>query len=585
MQQTSTTSVLTNWVSITLRWLTLLVIALSLSFGSRFTLAVGIVLISAALWNVWLSVWLLLKQQRFAHKLVLIAVDMLTVYVLFAMSGTLGGGLGWTGILPIITASLMYGLLGAAAVIPINLVVQGLLSLLDGDLYTVGLFILTLLPIYLIAGAVFGFIGQRMLRIREQEARALVRTRLEAQRTERERSRVIYNLISTLSSSLNYQRVLETSLDLSASAMEKIDDRHDQLVSGVLLFVADESGGTYLQVGSARRFTQADLRLTLQGRQGAIGKAIDGGNPQLTRVISQDPELGMIVAMRVCQAVYIVPLRVGLDNYGVMVFGHPEEKYFTPERTEVLDIVGNQSVIAIQNARLYSDLEQEQERILEIQEDARNKLARDLHDGPTQSVAAIAMRVNFARRLIERNVKAAAEELYKVEDLARQTTKEIRHMLFTLRPLVLESQGLIPALESMADKMRDTYDQNVIVMADPHIVSQMEDNKQGVVFYITEEAVNNARKHAEASHIWVRLHPLEAGLAILEIEDDGGGFDLEDVDSDYEKRGSLGMINMRERAELVNGRVKIDSALGRGTRVSVIIPLNEDAIERVRRTL
>ena len=585
MQQTSTTSLLTNWVSITLRWLTLMGIALSLSFSSRFTLAVGIVLILAALWNVWLSVWLLLKQQRFAHKLVLIAVDMLTVYVLFAMSGTLGGGLGWTGILPLITASLMYGLLGAAAVVPINLVVQGLLSLLAGDLYTVGWYILTMLPIYLITGAVFGFIGQRMLRIRDEEARALVRTRLEAQRSERERSRVIYNLISTLSSSLNYQRVLETSLDLSASAIEKIDDVHDQMVSGVLLFVADESSGTYLQVGSARRFTQADLRLTLQGRQGAIGKAIDGGNPQLTRVISQDPELGMIVALRVCQTVYVVPLRVGLDNYGVMVFGHPEEKFFTPERTEVLDIVGNQSVIAIQNARLYSDLEQEKERILEIQEDARNKLARDLHDGPTQSVAAIAMRVNFARRLIDRNVKAAAEELYKVEELARQTTKEIRHMLFTLRPLVLESQGLIPALESMADKMRDTYEQNVIVMADPHIVSQMEDNKQGVVFYIAEEAVNNARKHAEASHIWVRLHPLEAGLAILEIEDDGGGFDLEDVDSDYEKRGSLGMVNMRERAELVNGRVKIDSALGRGTRVSVIIPLTEDAIERVRRTL
>src|SRR5512140_3158149 len=117
----------------------------------------------------------------------------------------------------------------------------------------------------------------------------------------------------------------------------------------------------------------------------------------------------------------------------------------------------------MQNARLYSDLEQEKERMLEIQEDARKKLARDLHDGPTQSVAAIAMRVNFARRLMERDAKAAAEELFKIEDLARHTTKEIRHMLFTLRPLILESSGLTAALEAMAEKMHETYSQNVLI--------------------------------------------------------------------------------------------------------------------------
>jgi signal transduction histidine kinase len=81
--------------------------------------------------------------------------------------------------------------------------------------------------------------------------------------------------------------------------------------------------------------------------------------------------------------------------------------------------------------------------MMDIQEEARKKIARDLHDGPTQSIAAIAMRVNFARRLMERDFKAASEELYKIEELARRTTKEIRHMLFTLRPLVLESQGLV----------------------------------------------------------------------------------------------------------------------------------------------
>jgi len=240
-------------------------------------------------------------------------------------------------------------------------------------------------------------------------------------------------------------------------------------------------------------------------------------------------------------------------------------------------------VVAIQNARLYHDLEQEKERMTEIQEEARKKLARDLHDGPTQSVAALAMRVNFARRLMDRDARAAAEELFKVEDLARRATKEIRHMLFTLRPLILESQGLVAALQSMAEKMKETYDQNVVIEANPEVVSQIEVGKQGVIFYIAEEAVNNARKHAQAAHIWVRLKEAGKDLALLEIEDDGVGFDLESVDATYDHRGSLGMVNMRERTELVNGVLQLDSAEGRGTRIRVIIPLTEDAADRIRR--
>jgi signal transduction histidine kinase len=195
------------------------------------------------------------------------------------------------------------------------------------------------------------------------------------------------------------------------------------------------------------------------------------------------------------------------------------------------------------------------------------------------------MRVNFARRLMERDPSAAAEELYKIEELARRTTKEIRHMLFTLRPLVLESQGLVPALESMADKMKETYNQNVIIQADPRVVEALEVGKQAVVFYIAEEAANNARKHAQAAHIWVRLKMLREGLSLLEIEDDGAGFSVSSVDSSYASRGSLGMVNMRERAELINGVLRLDSAEGRGTRVQVVIPLTEEAAERIRQTM
>jgi signal transduction histidine kinase len=195
------------------------------------------------------------------------------------------------------------------------------------------------------------------------------------------------------------------------------------------------------------------------------------------------------------------------------------------------------------------------------------------------------MRVNYARRLVSQNVDTAVAELVKIEELARRTTKEIRHMLFTLRPLVLESQGLIAALESMVDKMRETYDQNVIIEADPEIIPQLEMGKQGVIFYIAEEAVNNARKHAKAKHIWVRLKTSHSERVLLEIEDDGVGFNVDVLSKDYESRGSLGMVNLQERTEMVNGALQIESAEGQGTKITVIIPISEEAAERLRRGL
>jgi signal transduction histidine kinase len=325
------------------------------------------------------------------------------------------------------------------------------------------------------------------------------------------------------------------------------------------------------------------MRIVMPGTKGLIGKTIDEGVSRLAKDVGQDPELGRIVALRACQTAYCIPLSSGLETYGVLLFAHSDEDYFSSERREILDIIGAQAVVAMQNARLYRDLELEKERMTEIQEEARKKLARDLHDGPTQSVAALAMRVNFARRLIDRDARAAADELFKVEELARRTTKEIRHMLFTLRPLVLESQGLVAALVSMAEKVQETFDQKVIIEADPEIVSQLEIGKQGVIFYIVDEAVNNARKHAQASHIWVRLKQADLDVALVEIQDNGVGFNLESVDSNYDVRGSLGMVNMRERTELLNGVLQIESSEGKGTLIKILVPLTENAAERIRR--
>jgi len=154
-------------------------------------------------------------------------------------------------------------------------------------------------------------------------------------------------------------------------------------------------------------------------------------------------------------------------------------------------------------------------------------------------------------------------------------------MLFTLRPLILESQGLKAALQSMAEKMSETYAQHVAIDVDSDIIDELEMGKQGVIFYIVEEAVNNARKHAAAPNIWVRLKGLDNDLSLVEIQDNGVGFDVNAVTKSYDRRGSLGMINLRERTELVNGLLNVQSQPGKGTQIQVYVPLTEEAADRL----
>ena len=102
----------------------------------------------------------------------------------------------------------------------------------------------------------------------------------------------------------------------------------------------------------------------------------------------------------------------------------------------------------------------------------------------------------------------------------------------------------------------------------------LEKDAQGVIFYIIEEAIGNARKHAEANNVLIRLR-YSPGTFLVEIEDDGKGFDFDGVMDDYSTRGSLGMTNMHERTELVNGRISIESQLGKGTKITLRVPVRE----------
>jgi signal transduction histidine kinase len=575
------TPYLADWFAVSLRWMVLVGLIISLSLVGKLTSVPFVPLMLLLVWNILMSILagLCVRLKKY-HRQIVLAIDFLLAAIFFWAQGGLIGTVAWVGLIPILTGAVYFEMWGAFAMAVAFAAWQYMILgiLLKNALDTTVLFGI---GSTLVMGLISGVAGKYLMRRLRSERQTRMDADERIRRMENERLRAIYELTSTLTATLSYKRVLDSALDLGYTALNPMPDPdepvvEEKLVSAVFLFNGDE-----LTVGSARRFTNADMRVQLRGNDGILKRIFDTGEAILTRDVGYDPELSRIIALRSCSSAYCFPLRSGFNVYGAMLFAHPDSNYFSKERRGLLDIIGRQSVIAVQNARLYQDLVEEKERMIDVQEETRKKLARDLHDGPTQSVAAIAMRINLARRMMKKNVKGTEEELEKIEELAHRTTKEVRHMLFTLRPLILESQGLTAALEAMAEKMRETYGQNVLINVDEKVLEDMEMGKQGVIFYIIEEATNNARKHASAVHIWVRLRSFETGIALLEIEDDGVGFNVEAVHKSYDKRGSLGMVNLRERTELVNGLLNIDSAPGKGTRIQVYIPLTEEAADEL----
>ena len=314
-----------------------------------------------------------------------------------------------------------------------------------------------------------------------------------------------------------------------------------------------------------------------QVEQGVMGKCIEEGIPMVAERPLADPGLSALAGLSQCATVVCVPLVAPqIEPQGLLLVGSSRPIDLDEGKLSLLVSLGRHAAGIVHSMRVYQALMTEKERLNDLQEEARKRLARDLHDGPTQTIASIAMRANFAGRQVPRDPKMAVSEMEKIEVMARQTTREIRHMLFTLRPLILESQGLIPALWQLAERVEETANELVHVEAAPDVVEGVDKGTQAVLFYIVEEAVNNATKHAAAQNIWIRLRRKEASL-VLTIQDDGVGFNVGSVDANYEQRGSLGMVNMRERAELAGGVLGVTSAEREGTTIELVLPLMEES--------
>jgi signal transduction histidine kinase len=560
-----------RWLTSNLRWLLLVSAAGLLMTGpAPASHTTVVLLILTGLYNFGLMLHEFVDPGRDSLLGLTLALDFALGLSLYASTGASSGRLIWIGLLPGLMAALRFKWPVTLGVTGAFLALQAAIALSQSPLDAQHLLPVAgaaafILPFTLAAGFAA---RQLLLRI---EDRIGQQSPADAQRSQflRQHARAIYESSAMVSATLNDKQVLEAVLNFGALGVEDRQPSTSALVSAVLFFQADQ-----LHVIASRRLTTADLRVVCLGRTGVLGDVIRTGEPAITDDPTHDPELTQLAGFQTCHSLMALPLRAGTETYGVVVYGHPRPEFFDDDQRAMLATGVNQAIIGLRNAQLFRKLHEEKERLIAVQEEVQKKLARDLHDGPAQALATLAMRANFVGHLLERDVKAASAELFKMEELARRTSKEIRHMLFTLRPLVLESQGLSAALQQLAENMQATHGQNMIVEADPDVDVHLEMHHKGILFHIVEEAVNNARKHARAEHVWVRLKRQGDRLAI-EVQDDGVGFNVAAVDSGYSRGGSLGMLNMRERAEMINGSVRIESAEGSGTRVMVFAPLTE----------
>jgi len=220
--------------------------------------------------------------------------------------------------------------------------------------------------------------------------------------------------------------------------------------------------------------------------------------------------------------------------------------------------------------RKQADLDSQEKWVRgEIEEFVRQKIVSQLHDGLSQTVSALAMRINFAHRMMNNDPGAAREELEKVEALARDTTREIRHLIFILRPASPDSFKFTEALELLAEKLDELFNLRVELQVNDELVDQLPLVDQNIIYNLVEEAVDSARQRNGFTHLLVRLGKIDLQAAQLEIEHCG------DFSEEIEFPFQIAELeNIQEFSQLISGSVNV---VDEGTKIQILFPLNEQS--------
>lgn len=358
----------------------------------------------------------------------------------------------------------------------------------------------------------------------------------------------VYQVAAVASQSLDMKTTLEKLLQRVLAVLDS--------PTGAIHLLDKQTG--ILALAVQQGFTATQAQFIFQDSD-LVGQVIEQAKPLLlgaglAGVISDalafDLELNAYTGL---------PVQAGGETIGVLsIFRRAGWAGLSEEEVALLTTIADLVGVVVESARLRALAEQAE----------RDRLARELHDSVTQSLYSLTLMAEWGNDLLDTGQgEAVRQRLVEIGATAQQALKEMRLLVYQLRPVVLEQEGLVNALQQRLDTVERRAGVKVNLKADPQL--KLPKQAEEGLYWIALEALNNALKHAAASLITVQFTSVKDQVT-LTITDNGRGFEPDGVRS----RGGLGLVSMQERAGQIGGTFTIVSAPGQGTTVEVSLEVS-----------
>jgi signal transduction histidine kinase len=300
--------------------------------------------------------------------------------------------------------------------------------------------------------------------------------------------------------------------------------------------------------------------------EGFVGLVAESGKPLVTNSPQHDMRyLRRAVVEAGFRCIACIPLTAHANVVGVMGIATRHERPFDQRELSLLQAIGTWAGTAIENVRL----NQQGRRVAVLEE--RDRIGMDLHDGIIQSIYAVGLALDYARMEVETNPSKALVKLEQAIEGLNSTIRDIRSYIMDLRPRQYRGENLIDSLQHLVDEARANTRLEIVLTGPEDGAVILPTLSATALFHICQEALANIAKHAQAHQANIDLWTAP-GRVILEISDDGQGFDLRKMSMAL----GHGLSNMHTRARKVGGDIEINSEPGKGTSVLAWVPLNQN---------